>query len=223
MSKELVAGQKVQTYEIISILGRGGMSRVYLCEDLVLGRRIALKQLLTEDNDSRGIIRIQQEGQSLARLSHPNIVKILTYFNTEDGAPFLVMELLHGCSLAEYLREHASLSVGEVLKLAQQMCDALHHAHDSGIVHRDIKPSNIFLCNKKVETVKIIDFGIAKITDTSVNATRTGEFVGSPAYLSPEQALQKSVNAQSDQYSLGCVLYECLTGHPPFEDATAMG
>ncbi|MBI2809222.1 MAG: protein kinase [Candidatus Melainabacteria bacterium] len=223
MSKELVAGQKIQNYEIVSILGRGGMSRVYLCEDLVLHRRVALKQLLADESDARGIIRIQQEGQSLARLSHPNIVKILTYFNTEDGAPFLVMEVLHGCSLAEFLSKNGSLSVGEVLKLAQQMCDALQHAHDYGIVHRDIKPSNIFLCDKKVETAKIIDFGIAKIADNSVNATRTGEFVGSPAYLSPEQALQKNITVQSDQYSLGCVLYECLTGHPPFEDSTAMG
>ncbi len=133
------------------------------------------------------------------------------------------MELLHGCSLAEFLAKNGSLSVGEVLKLAEQMCDALQHAHDSGIVHRDIKPTNIFLCNKKVETAKIIDFGIAKISDNEVNATRTGEFVGSPAYLSPEQAMQKSITARSDQYSLGCVLYECLTGHAPFEDETAMG
>ncbi|HEY9732169.1 MAG TPA: protein kinase [Drouetiella sp.] len=223
MSKELAAGQKIQTYEVVSLLGRGGMSRVYLCEDLVLNRRVALKQLLTSDHDSRSVIRLQQEGQSLARLSHPNIVKILTYFNDDDGAQYLVMELLHGCSLAELLAVNGSLGVGDVLKLAEQLCDALQHAHDQGIVHRDIKPTNIFLCNKKIENVKIIDFGIAKIADNSINATRTGEFVGSPAYISPEQALQKDVTVKSDQYSLGCVLYECLAGHPPFEDQTAMG
>lgn len=223
MSKELVAGQKLQTYEIISVLGEGGMSRVYLCEDMVLGRRVALKQLLTESNDRRSIIRLQQEGQSLARLSHPNIVKILAFFNSDDGDPFLVMELLHGCSLAELLSKNGSLSLGEVVKLAEQLCDALQHAHDAGIVHRDIKPTNIFLCNRKIESAKIIDFGIAKIADNSVNATKTGEFVGSPAYLSPEQAMQKPITERSDQYSLGCVLYECLTGHPPFEDKTAMG
>lgn len=223
MSKELVAGQKLQTYEIISVLGEGGMSRVYLCQDLVLGRRVALKQLIAEGSDKRSIIRLQQEGQSLARLSHPNIVQILAFFNSDDGDPVLVMELLHGCSLAELLANVGSLSVGEVVKLAEQMCDALQHAHDAGIVHRDVKPTNIFLCNKKIENAKIIDFGIAKIADNSVNATRTGEFVGSPAYLSPEQALQKPITERSDQYSLGCVLYECLTGHPPFVDDTAMG
>ncbi len=223
MTKELAAGQRIQTYEIVSLLGRGGMSRVYLCEDLVLNRRVALKQLLTADHDSRSVIRLQQEGQSLARLSHPNIVKILTYFNDDDGAQYLVMELLHGCSLAELLSVNGSLSLGDVLKLAEQLCDALQHAHEQGIIHRDIKPTNIFLCSKKIENVKIIDFGIAKIADNSINATRTGEFVGSPAYISPEQALQKEVTAKSDQYSLGCVLYECLTGHPPFEDQTAMG
>lgn len=223
MSTELVAGQKIQNYEVISVLGSGGMSRVYLCEDLVLNRRVALKQLLTHEQNSRHIIRLQQEGQSLARLSHPNIVQILAFFNTEDGAPYLVMELLHGCSLAELLARSGSLTLNQVLMLASQMCDALQHAHDQGIIHRDIKPTNIFLSNKKIENAKIIDFGIAKISDNSINTTKTGEFVGSPTYLSPEQAMQKKITAKSDQYSLACVLYECLTGRPPFEDATAMG
>lgn len=223
MAKELTAGQRISQYEVISTLGEGGMSRVYLCEDLVLHRRVALKQLMGDSSDSRSIIRMQQEGQSLARLSHPNIVQILTTLNTDDGVPYLVMELLHGCSLSQMLKMSGSLNVGEVLNLAGQVCDALQHAHDEGIVHRDIKPSNLFLCNQKAETVKIIDFGIAKIVDNSVNATRTGEFVGSPAYLSPEQALQKTVTAKSDQYSLACVLYECLSGRAPFEDESAVG
>ncbi len=223
MSKELVAGQKIEQYEVISTLGAGGMSRVYLCQDLVLNRRVALKQILLEQIDSRGVIRLQQEGQALARLSHPNIVKIISFVTTTDGVPFLVMELLSGCSLDELLLQRGSLSPGEVVLLAHQLCDALQHAHDEGIVHRDIKPSNVFLCNKRLDSVKIIDFGIAKILDSNVNATRTGEFLGSPAYLSPEQALQKATTTQSDQYSLGCVLYECLTGRPPFEDATAVG
>jgi len=208
------------SYKVLSSLGIGGMSHVYKCQDMTLNRFVALK-VMREDISvtPQGVMRFQREGQAIALLSHPNIVKVHSLQFTETGQPFMVMEIVSGISLAEVLLKNGPIQLFRVARIANQICDALQEAHSHGIVHRDLKPDNIMLirAGSADEQVKLLDFGIAKIlTEHSVSATQTGEVFGSPAYMSPEQALGLPVDIKSDQYSLGCVLFELLTGKPPF-------
>jgi serine/threonine-protein kinase len=227
-------GRTLSKVRLQELLGRGGMAEVYLGMHTTLNRPVAVKILLghlSEDPDLRR--RFLAEAQSVAALRHPNIVQVFD-FDVVDSRPYIVMELLQGLSLAEYLRGlHQlghSLPLETVAHLMESTCAALDYAHDRGIVHRDVKPANVILRQgsvplkpgiplpKDVEPV-LTDFGIARITG-STTQTMTGTVLGTPAYMSPEQVRGEAADARSDNYALGIMLYEMLAGELPFDPET---
>ena len=200
-------------YRVEDVLGRGGMASVYLARDAELERPVAVKVLadhLADRPDFQD--RFLREARLAAQLSHPNIVQVFDV-GEEDGAPYIVMECVEGSTLAQELKERERLEPEEVIDLALQICGGLEHAHAAGLVHRDIKPQNLLL--RPDGTVKIADFGIARAAETT-RLTQIGSVLGTAAYLAPEQALGEEVTASADIYSLGCVLYELLTGRTPY-------
>lgn len=218
-------GQTIEgKYEILSLLGKGGMGVVYRVRQVFLNKELALKTIEKHCLNDTVIRRFQQEAKTSFSLDHPNIIKVNDFGVLEDGSPFLVMELVNGETLADRIKRSGRLSVDETVSIFIQVCFALAYAHECGIVHRDIKPSNIMLLKGlpvgAEGSVKIVDFGIAKFTlheGGEIQAlTRTGEIFGSPLYMSPEQCTGNKLDQRSDVYSLGCVLFETLTGTPPF-------
>jgi choice-of-anchor C domain-containing protein len=212
---KIIAGQ----YCVCNLIGSGGMSDVYLCDDLSLHRIVAVKVMRAAGMSSDQLMkRFKAEGQAIAKLKHKNIIEVFG-LDSYCGVPFLVIEFIPGLSLAKLLEKEMTLRVERALNIATQICEALECAHQAGIVHRDLKPSNVMIVNPGAlhERVKILDFGIAKDHDSQINLTQTGDMLGTPAYMSPEQAQGKPCTVLSDQYSLGCILYEMLTGRPPFQ------
>jgi tRNA A-37 threonylcarbamoyl transferase component Bud32/tetratricopeptide (TPR) repeat protein len=212
-------------YRIEGLLGSGGMSQVYKATHTVLQKPFAIKVIHTERtlqrNDEE---RFLNEAKTLFELSHENLVRISGFGMTASGKPYQILELVEGNTLAEWLARPNALSEEEKLQIAIQVCKGLAYAHSHGIVHRDLKPSNLII-NKQGSrlTAKIIDFGIAKSTNTdNAGLTTTGAVVGSPAYMSPEQALGYKLDARSDIYSLGVVFFELFTGSLPFSGKTSM-
>jgi len=200
-------------YEIISRIGGGGMALVYKAHDVLLNRKVAVKVLRQQFvNDEEFISRFRREAQSAAALSHPNVVSIYDVGQQED-IHYIVMEYVEGHNLNEIIVERAPLQIEEAINIAQQICDALDHAHANHIIHRDIKPHNILIGNNG--RVKVTDFGIARAA-TSSKITQTGSVVGSVHYFSPEHAKGVNTGEKSDLYSLGIVLYQMLTGNLPF-------
>jgi serine/threonine protein kinase len=200
-------------YRVEDVLGRGGMASVYLARDAELERPVAVKVLaehLADQPDFHD--RFLREARLAAQLSHPNVVQVFDV-GEEDGKPFIVMECVEGSTLADELKERGRLDPEEVVDLALQICGGLEHAHATGLVHRDIKPQNLLL--RPDGAVKIADFGIARSGETT-RLTQIGSVLGTAAYLAPEQALGEEVTASADIYSLGCVLYELLTGRTPY-------
>jgi len=219
-----VVGTRVGRYKLLQQLGAGGCGVVYLAEqEKPVRRRVALK-VIKLGMDTRNVIaRFEAERQALALMDHPNIARVLDAGATESGRPYFVMELVRGVRITNYCDEH-QLAATQRLDLFIQVCQAIQHAHQKGVIHRDIKPSNILVSsNDGVPVPKVIDFGIAKATvgkladDTAFTAE--GQFVGTPAYMSPEQAEMSGldVDTRSDIYSLGVLLYELLTGRTPFD------
>ena len=211
-------------YEIVSELGRGGMGVVYKGFEPALNRHVAIKELSPSlAHDQNLVERFLREARSMAALNDPHIIQI--YFIGQDdstGQPFFVMEFVEGESLSQLLKRVPKLSVENALKIVHQTAQGLATAHDKGVVHRDIKPGNLMLTPRG--QVKIADFGIALATsDFSKKLTSTGEFVGTPGYLSPEVCLGKQVDQRSDIFSLGIVLYEMLSGDTPFHDESPLG
>ena len=205
-------------YEIVSELGQGNMGVVFDSVDHVLDRPVALKQLpawLATEADF--VARFQQEARALARLSHPHIVQVYDFFEA-NGRIFMVLERVAGGDLARKIERHGRHEVAAATNLAAKMAGALGYAHDQGIVHRDLKPSNVLLTEDGVP--KVTDFGLAKIARAST-LTQEGAILGSPLYMSPEQAAGRPADARSDIYALGITLYELLTGQTPFTGDTA--
>ncbi|MCM3632134.1 MULTISPECIES: Stk1 family PASTA domain-containing Ser/Thr kinase [Paenibacillus] len=200
-------------YEIISRIGGGGMALVYKAHDVLLNRKVAVKVLRQQFvNDEEFISRFRREAQNAAALSHPNVVSIYDVGQEED-IHYIVMEYVEGHNLNEIIVERAPLQIEEAVHIAQQICDALDHAHANHIIHRDIKPHNILIGNNG--RVKVTDFGIARAA-TSSKITHTGSVVGSVHYFSPEHAKGVNTGEKSDLYSLGIVLYQMVTGNLPF-------
>jgi outer membrane protein assembly factor BamB/predicted Ser/Thr protein kinase len=212
VSQQEPAASRIGRYEVIASLGRGGMGVVYRAYDSALDRPIALK-LLAPDlaRQPRLVGRLRREAISAARLHHPNIA-ILYEFGEDDGAPFLAMEYVPGVSLRQLL-ESGPLPTGRVLSILGQIAEALDYAHAMGVVHRDVKPSNILVGD--ADHAVLIDFGLAEMTEDSL-VTADNTVLGTPHYMSPEQAAGRRADGQGDQYALAAVAYELLTGIPPF-------
>jgi serine/threonine protein kinase/Tol biopolymer transport system component len=228
--QKLVVGQRVKHYQIVNLLGEGGMGEVYLATDTILGRRVALKLLpafVSKDPDR--LRRFTQEARAASRLTHPNVCVVHEIGETDDGRPFIAMEYVEGVTLRQRMRSQ-SMKLGDVLDVAIQIADALTAAHEAGIVHRDIKPENIVI--RPEGYVKILDFGLAKLTERhkgAIHATMStllfdsspGTVIGTAAYMSPEQARGVPVDERTDIWGLGIVLYEMASGYPPFTGETA--
>ena len=219
-------GQVVSHYRILDELGRGGMGTVYLGEDVHLGRRVAIKFPQTKPDDHHLRARFLREARAASLLNHPNIAAIYDYGETADGRPFIVMELINGQTLSTLINE-ARLPVARAVEIIKDVARALGEAHAHGVIHRDIKPSNVIINERKI--IKVLDFGLAKhlnaetLQDAESDArtllaakTESGVIVGTPLYLSPEQATGGPVDARSDLFALGAVLYESIAGRPPF-------
>lgn len=213
---ELVDG----TYLVVDLIGRGGMGVVYRAEHTIMKKSFALKALNRELLSPEIWQRFQNEARVLGRLKHENIVSVQNCGVSSQGIPYFVMDLLTGQSLADRLKDRGRLPLAEALPIFRQVCDALAYAHEKGVVHRDIKPDNIML---EGDLVKLVDFGLAKAIAEGQDQglTRAGHIFGSPLYMSPEQGAGAAVDQRSDIYSVGCSLYETLTGEPPYRGDTA--
>jgi WD40 repeat protein/tRNA A-37 threonylcarbamoyl transferase component Bud32 len=207
-------------YDILERIGRGGMGVVYKARERRLGRVVALKMILTADAEADQLDRFRAEAEAVARLQHPSIVQIFGV-GEEEGRPFLALEFVSGGSLASKTAGKP-LQPREAAALVRTLAGAMHYAHERGVVHRDLKPANILLAEDG--TPKIADFGLAKRLDASADPTATGAAVGTPNYMAPEQAAGQSKEASpaTDVWALGAILYELLTGRPPFNAATAL-
>jgi serine/threonine-protein kinase len=208
-------------FEILGYIGRGGGATVYKARHKFLNQLMAVKIIHAEmATDFRMLQRFRYEAESASHLNHPNIVRVHDFGLTDTGTPYLAMEYLEGMNLSTHLREKGPLSRNALITIFWQVCAALEHAHAHGFVHRDVKPSNIFLSYSKHGEVfaKLVDFGLAKSTDfeKQLNVTQHGQIVGTPWYMSPESCRAQDTTPASDIYSLGCTLYECVTGKPPF-------
>ena len=206
------AKRQLGRYELLDRLGKGGMGVVYRARDTKLDRPVAVKMLLTDlEGDSETRERFRREARSAGELSHRNIIKIYD-FGEDAGRAFLVMELLEGLSLNEFLKEHPHLSLNRKLEIMLGVCAGLAFSHSRSIIHRDLKPGNLFIT--KDDQVKVLDFGLARIASSDL--TRSGLVFGTPDYMSPEQVRGKVVDERSDIFSLGAVFYQVLSGHKPF-------
>src|SRR6516162_9954929 len=219
------SGDRIGRYKLLEQIGEGGCGVVYMAEqEEPVRRRVALKVLKLGMDTKSVIARFEAERQALALMDHPNIAKVHDAGATETGRPYFVMELVRGIKLTDYCDQN-NLSTRQRLDLFMQVCDAVQHAHQKGVIHRDLKPSNILVTQRDgVPVPKVIDFGIAKaITDQRLTDktlfTAFEQFLGTPAYMSPEQAelSELGTDTRSDIYSLGVLLYELLTGKTPFD------
>ena len=218
-------GARVGRYKLLEKIGEGGCGVVYMAEqEEPIRRRVAFKVIKLGMDTKQVIARFESERQALALMDHPNIAKVLDAGATDTGRPYFVMELVRGIRITDYCDQN-NLSTEERLKMFVQICHAIQHAHQKGIIHRDIKPSNILVTlHDGVPVPKVIDFGIAKATTGQRLTDKTlftafEQFIGTPAYMSPEQAEMSGldVDTRSDIYALGVLLYELLTGQTPFE------
>ena len=221
---ELV-GRSIGSYQVVKMLGKGGMGAVYLAQHPVIGSRVAIKFLLSQYSTDKKIVdRFFNEAKAVNVIGHDNILKILDLSVTDDGRHYFVMEFLNGRALQDHVRPNEPMTPEVALPILLQICEALQAAHDNQIIHRDLKPDNIYLITHKGKKnfVKVVDFGIAKLSDANAaggtGKTQTGMVMGTPAYMSPEQAggMTSMIDGRSDIYSLGVMIYQMLTGKLPF-------
>ena len=223
-----------QRYKVLSEIGSGGDAVVYKTVDQTLMRVCALKMLKIRSPSPQQLVRFQQEARSVSSLRHPHIVPVLDFGLDEEEKPYLVMEYVPGRSLLQHIQERGPLEVEDAVRVVMQVCDAMAYTHSHGVLHRDLKTSNIMIADpsepegihsngsglRKLE-VMLLDFGIARqITSEAARLTHTGAALGTPAYMSPEQGAGRELDERSDIYSLGCVMYEILTGRLPFKGTT---
>lgn len=251
LNENLVGKVVAGHFQILSKIGEGGMSVVYKARHMLMNKQVALKMLhphMIGREQSRD--RFRQEAQAVSQIDHPNVVRIFDFGISEDNRPYIVMDYLDGVSLGDLIKASGPLELDRAIKLFIQICDALSYAHNKGVIHRDLKPSNIIILEserKKSQTIsyvrgsedenedlserqreqaKIVDFGIAKLmphegTDAAA-LTQTGDVFGSPLYMSPEQCKGEKLDGRSDIYSMGCLMYETLTGKPPINGANML-
>ena len=217
----------IDNLDIIDLVGQGGMGCVYRAMHRVLNKDVAIKIIHKQlARDQSAIKRFDREAHAASSLTHPNVIAVYDHGTTSEGESYLLMDFVDGKSLAEIIEIEGFLDVPRALSVFIQICDALIHAHDKGIIHRDLKPSNVLLSKgaEGAELVKVVDFGLAKLLDEDAaersDLTKTGQIFGSPSYMSPEQCLGDTVDERSDIYSLGCIMYEVLTGSPAFSGET---
>ncbi len=213
-------------FKIIEKIGAGGMARVYKAEHIDLNRNVALKVLYSSIMTPRAIMRFQNEAKTSSKLVHQNIASILDFGVSKEGEPYMAMELIEGMTLQRWISLEGKLDFDDFFSVFIQVANALAHAHEKGVIHRDITPGNIMIVTglDELPIVKVLDFGVAKLVSQEEPLgfeTDPGTILGSPLYISPEQSRSDSVTPQTDLYSLGCVMYECLVGHTPFDAAMA--
>jgi tRNA A-37 threonylcarbamoyl transferase component Bud32 len=223
----LVGSVLSNTYRVLRVLGEGGMGRVYEAQHTrISGKRFAIKALHPEFARRKDVLtRFHREVEAAASISSPHVVDVYDVDQTDDGHPFFVSELLTGSELGDYLHQHGKIAVGFAVKIVRQICRALVAAHEKGVVHRDMKPENVFLSGDVYDPiVKVLDFGISRLEGQAGNTlTKTGVVMGTPSYMAPEQAKGLRIDQRVDVYSVGAILYQCVTGRIPFDraDATA--
>jgi YVTN family beta-propeller protein len=216
MAADTRVGTEFAGYRIESVLGRGGMGVVYLAEDARLGRKVALKLLSSElSADQRFRDRFIKESRMAAGLEHPNIVPVYEA-GEHDGQLYIAMRHIPGSDLGALIEQEGPLPPTRVAAIVEQVADALDTAHERGLIHRDVKPANILVEPGRRDRAYLSDFGVTKRTGSRSELTRTGQFMGTVDYVAPEQIEGKEVDGRADQYSLGCVAFECLAGRPPF-------
>ena len=219
-----------RNFRVESLLGTGGMGRVYKARQISLDKAVVLKVLHPHfNNDPQLVQRFQREARAASRLNHPNSISIIDFGQADDGTLFMAMELLHGKDLFTLLQEEFPIPEERLARIMVQVSSALAEAHDQNIIHRDLKPENIMVEDRRDQKdfVKVLDFGIAKIQDPSDEngraLTQQGMVCGTPEYMSPEQARGETLDARSDIYALGVLMYQMVTGDLPFKAETALG
>ncbi|HEY9681723.1 MAG TPA: serine/threonine-protein kinase [Oculatellaceae cyanobacterium] len=228
LAQPLQVDPAFEKYEFIAGIGAGGMGVIYKARHRALNKFVAIKTLHSHLAGPDVMSRFSIEGKAASLLMHQNIVGVHDFGFTQSGQPYMIMDFVDGKTMSELLQTYGQIPLPIFLQIFIQVCDGLSHAHKRSVMHRDIKPSNLMLTlNERREyDVKIMDFGIAKFMDDTIhgaqNLTKTGEAVGSPIYMSPEQARGRQMDHRSDIYSLGCVMYEALTGSPPFFGNTSL-
>lgn len=205
-------------YKVKSVVGSGGAGTVLHAYDPHLDLDVAIK-VLHHDETGVTAVRLQREAMAAGKLNHPNIAKVFDFGQTSEGSPYMVMEMLNGKSLDQVIIEKGSLPLQDAISIFIQICEGLGFAHNGGVVHRDLKPANVILVKGRV---KLLDFGVAKVETVDQALTSTRELIGSPLYISPEQARGDKSDSRSDIYSLGVLMYECLTGKTPFQGASVL-
>lgn len=219
MHMDKLIGQLIaDRFRILSELGHGGMGAVYKAEHVRMNRPCAIKMISPEITNEDTIRRFEREAKISALISDPHAVTVYDFGETEDGRYFLVMEYVEGETLSNLMRREGVLPLTRVLPIVRQIGEALTAAHKQNIVHRDLKPDNIMITKKNGQDwVKVLDFGIAKLSTEDWNLTQTGKAIGTPLYMSPEQLAGEKLDARSDIYSLALIIYQMLTGGLPFQ------